>query len=248
MAGRKIMTNKPEPTIKIPKSIVPSCDFDNLKEFEILVKETKDVFGIGAYKIGFELALSYGLDKVVKACRKHTDKPIIYDHQKAGTDIPFTGEKFAKVCAKAKVDSVILFPQAGPETEKEWIKSAFNQGLKVIVGGEMTHKAYLSSEGGFLKDTAPEEIYKLAIENRVLEFVVPGNKPDKILHYKKFLESFGIKPILYSPGLVAQGGSITDSGKAAGNNWHAIVGRGLYEAQDIKKAAMEMCAKLGQNT
>lgn len=230
--------------IPIPKSIIPACDFDSIEEYEKLVKETCSLEKIGAYKIGFELGLKYGLGKVVEVTRKHTEKPIIYDHQKAATDVPFTGKKFAKVCAEAGIDAIILFPQAGPETEKEWIKACAEEGLGVIVGGEMTHAAYLKADGGFLEDDAPMRMYEVAIENGVKEFVVPGNKPEKIKKYREFFESKGIEPILYSPGLVAQGGEISDSGKAAGKNWHAIVGRGIYAAEDMKKAAEELCSKL----
>lgn len=233
-----------EPTIKIPKSVVPSCDFDSLKELELLIKETKDIPKIGAYKLGFELALSFGLEKAVQVCRKHTKKPIIYDHQKAGTDVPFTGEKFARVCAKAKVDSIIIFPQAGPKTEVEWIRAIKKENLKVIVGGEMTHEAYLEKEGGFIRDSAPEEMYKIAAQEGVIEFVFPGNKPESILKYKSLLEKLNIEPIIYSPGLISQGGSISESGKAAGKNWHAIVGRALYQSEDIKKTALEMCKEI----
>ena len=231
-------------TIKMNKSIIPACDFDSIEDFENLVKETAGVEKIGAYKIGFELGLKYGLPKVVETARKHTDKPIIYDHQKAGTDVPFTGEKFAKVCKEAGIDTIILFPQAGPETEAEWIKACQKEGLGVIVGGEMTHPGYLESEGGFLRDDAPLKIYQIAIDHGVKEFVVPGNKPEKIKQYKEFFDSKGITPILYSPGLVTQGGSISDSGNAAGENWHAIVGRGIYQAKNKKKAAEELCKEL----
>ncbi|MCR4336163.1 MAG: orotidine 5'-phosphate decarboxylase [archaeon] len=231
-------------TIKADKSIIPACDFDSIEEFEELVKETAKIKGIGAYKVGFELGLKYGLPKVVETARKHTDKPIIYDHQKAGTDVPFTGEKFAKVCKEAGINAVILFPQAGPETEAEWIKACQKEGLGVIVGGEMTHPGYLENEGGFLRDDAPLKMYEVAINNGVTEFVVPGNKPEKILKYRKFFDSKGIDAVLYSPGLVAQGGSISDSGKAAGKKWHAIVGRGIYEAKNKKKAAEELCSQL----
>lgn len=231
-------------TIKMNKSIIPACDFDSIEEFEELVKETADVKGVGAYKIGFELGLKYGLPKVVKVARKHTDKPLIYDHQKAGTDVPFTGEKFAKVCKEAGINTVILFPQAGPKTEAEWIKACQKVGLGVIVGGEMTHPGYLESEGGFLRDDAPLKMYQVAIDNGVKEFVVPGNKPEKIKQYKEFFDSKGITPILYSPGLVTQGGSISDSGKAAGSHWHAIVGRGIYTAKDKKKAAEQLSKEL----
>lgn len=230
--------------IPIPRSIIPACDMDDIEQFEKLVKETADIAGIGAYKPGFELALKYGLPKVVQVARKYTKKPIIYDHQKAGTDVPFTGEKFAKVCKDAGIDAVILFPQAGPATEKEWIRACQKVGLGVIVGGEMTHEKYLKSDDGFLEDDAPRRMYEVAIENDVTEFVVPGNKPEKIAAYKKLFESKGITPILYSPGLISQGGDITESAKAAGKSWHAIVGRALYEAKDMHKAASEMCSKL----
>jgi len=60
------------------------------------------------------------------------------------------------------------------------------------------------------------------------------------------LEARGIKPIFYSPGLIAQGGNITESAKAAGEKWHAIVGRALYDAKDINKAAKELVRNLNR--
>jgi hypothetical protein len=50
------------------------------------------------------------------------DTGTIYFSSAYDQDIPETGELFAKVCKDAGVDAVILFPQAGPETEKAWIK------------------------------------------------------------------------------------------------------------------------------
>jgi len=230
--------------IPINKSVIPACDVSTLQELEELVKATAGVRKIGAYKAGFSLGLGFGLNKVVSTIREYTDKPIIYDHQKAGTDIPPMGEKFASVCSEAGVDAVIFFPQAGPETEKAWIEAAKAKGLGVIVGGEMTHPAYLKGDGGFLDDGAPKRMYEVAIEAGVTDFVVPGNKPEKIASYKELFESKGIEPVLYSPGLVAQGGEISESGKAAGEKWHAIVGRGIYKAGDKTKAAEELTSKL----
>lgn len=230
--------------IKLKRSLIPACDVATLAEFEKLVKETANIKKIGGYKVGFELALAYGLGAVVKAARKHTKKPIIYDHQKAATDIPDVAEKFAGVCKKSGVDAVILFPLTGPETERAWIKACQNKGLGVIVGGEMTHKAFLESDGGFITPTAPKKIYEIAAELGVRDFVVPGNKPEKIREYRELLEAKGVKPVLYSPGLVAQGGSLSEGAKAAGKSWHAIVGRGIYGAKDMKKAAEELCREL----
>jgi len=236
------------PIIKEKKSVIPACDVATLEELENLVKSVDSVKGIGGYKVGFSLALPYGLPAVVKAIRKHSKKPIIYDHQKAATDIPDTGVQFAQACASAGVDAAILFPQAGPETLKAWIGHCKKVGLKIIVGGEMTHPAYLQKDGGFLCDDAPKRIYELAASLGVTDFVVPGNKPDRIRFYKEIIEKAGCAaPVFYSPGLVTQGGDITEGAKAAGERWHAIIGRALYGAGDasaMRAAAEKLCAKL----
>jgi len=228
--------------IKIPKSIIPSCDVSTLEQLRKLVKETCSVEGIGAYKIGFELALRYGIPVVVNTIRKETDLPIIYDHQKAATDIPEMGNKFMD--AVDGVNAVILFPVMGPETEKAWIEAGKKAKMPIIVGGEMTHPSFLKKDKGYIDDEAPKKIYELAADLGVRDFVVPGNKPEKIQQYKTLLENKGIKPVFYSPGLVTQGGDVTEGARAAGNNWHAIVGRAIYDAKDMHKAAKEMVSKL----
>ena len=230
------------PIIKLNKSIIPSCYVSDLTRLKNLVKETCSVDGIGAYKIGLELCIPYGICQVIDTIRKQTDLPIIYDHQKAATDIPELGEKFAK--AVKGVDAVILFPLTGPETEKAWINACKKAKFGVIVGGEMTHKAFLESEGGFISEKESLKIYEIAAKEKINDYVVPGNKPEKIKLYKAFLEARGIKPVFYSPGLIAQGGNITESAQAAGESWHAIVGRALYNAKDIHKAAKELVKNL----
>ena len=148
------------PLIKLKKSIIPACDVDSLEKLDKLVKSTCNVKGIGAYKIGFELVIPFGMEKVIKTIRKHTKLPIIYDHQKSGTDIPDTGIKFMNACIGA--DSVIIFPQSGPETESAWIKAAQQAKMHIIVGGEMTHSGYLKKTGGFLENDAPKRMYEIA--------------------------------------------------------------------------------------
>lgn len=228
--------------IKLNKSIIPSCDVSDLEKLKNLVKETCSVEGIGAYKIGLELCIPFGIRKVIDTIRKYTNLPIIYDHQKAATDIPDLGEKFAR--AVRGVNAVILFPFTGPETEKAWIKACKKAKLGIIVGGEMTHKAFLETDGGFISDKEALKIYEIAAREKIKDYVVPGNKPEKIKLYKAFLEARGIKPIFYSPGLITQGGDIAEGAKAAGENWHAIIGRALYNAKDVNKAAKELVKNL----
>jgi orotidine-5'-phosphate decarboxylase len=230
--------------IKQDRSIIPACDVETLEELKKLIKQTHDVKGIGGYKIGFALVLNYSLPTVIQTIRKFTKLSIIYDHQKAATDIPDWGQKFAKVCKNAGVDAVILWPQSGPTTEEAWIKACQSVELGVIVGGEMTHPKFKRSEGGFISDEALDEIYMNATNLGVTNFVVPGNRVDRISYYRSLLEPKVKELTFFAPGFVAQGGEITEAAKAAGKFWHAIIGRAIYQAKDMRKAAEEMTSKL----
>lgn len=229
---------------KLQKSIIPACD-TSLKTYEKILKETAEIEKIGAYKIGFMLALKHGLPKIVKLTRKYTDKPIIYDHQKAATDIPETGEKFSEICKNAGVDVIILFPLSGPETERAWINAAKKNGLGVIIGGIMTHPKYKESENGFIADKKILEIYKIAAKLKVKDFVVPGNKIDEAKNIKNFLYKMKIKATFYAPGFIAQGGKISDFERIfSKERVHFIIGRSLYEAGNIKEKALEYVSKI----
>ena len=200
---------------------------------------------IGGYKIGLELSLFYGLPRLVEVVKNNApDKKFIYDHQKGATDIPDLGAKFAKVCKKSGVDAVILFPQSGPRTQVAWTGECLQQDLFVLVGGEMTHPKYKRSEGGYISDEALEEMYLRAARQGVNHFVVPGNKIDRIKLYREIIEQEGVDGVYHSPGFVTQGGKIDDATKVAGDNWHAIVGRAITEAKDIRTAAEQMTSKL----
>jgi orotidine-5'-phosphate decarboxylase len=229
--------------IERDRSVIPACDVETLEQFGRLIAETADVEGIGGYKIGFELAFQ-DLARVVEAARAHTDKPLIYDHQKAGTDIPDTGKNFARAMKRAGVDAAILFPQAGPETERAWIYHLLDNNIKVIVGGRMTHPAYAVSEGGFITDEGALNMYRIAAGAGVNNFVVPGNKPDVIKLIREVVEAEGVDPVFYAPGFIVQGGKISDAAGVAGRRFHGIVGRGIYEASDMHAAAVEHTSQL----
>ena len=250
--------------IERDRSIIPACDV-SLNRFGEIVEATIDIGEVGGYKLP-ATAGRKGWESWVNVARRYTDKPLIYDHQKAGTDIPDTGADFMKELKESGVNAVILFPQAGPATEYEWIKAAQEVGLGVIVGGEMTHPRYLDKDfgdgkgdytqifkeigiertiPGFIRQFASDDIYEIAARMGVEDFVMPGNKPDRIKYYKQLVESCGIsEPVIYSPGLIAQGGDLSEGAKAAGKRFHGIVGRGIYKAEDIRKAALDLTSRL----
>jgi orotidine-5'-phosphate decarboxylase len=233
---------------KIPydKSIIISTEI-SLDQLKKLVDETKDVKGIGGYKVGMQLGLTETLAKTVATIKERTELPVIFDYQKAGNDIPDMGKIFATICKDAQVDSAILFPFAGAATVREWIKELQDKGVNVMVGAHMTHPEFLWSEGGIIHDDGPARVFEMAAQAGVKDFVVPGTKLDFVEKYKKLLDGLVGEGTysLYSPGFVAQGGSIADMDKVAGNNWHAIVGRGIYAAEDMRTAAEELTRVLG---
>jgi orotidine-5'-phosphate decarboxylase len=232
------------PLIKERRSIIPACDVKTLEEFKEIIKQTGDIDKIGAYKVGFVLALRFGLPNLVNIARDCTDKPIIYDHQKGGNDIPDLGGEYAMIMLESGIDAAILFPFAGVVTQYKWTEALKNAGKRVLIGAEMTHQGFKQSEGGSIADEMLDETYIRGVYQGVRDFVIPGNKLARIKHYRQVIEGFGIKPTYMAPGFVAQGGEVTEFAQEAGDNWHAIVGRAITESRNKRQAAMLLTDKL----
>jgi orotidine-5'-phosphate decarboxylase len=230
-------------SLPVNHSIIPACDSD-FDRYEDVIRATHDLERVSAYKLGASLCLRHGLDRVVIAAREFTNKPLIYDHQKAGTDIPETAHRFMETIKSCGIDAVILFPLAGPETQTAWIASAQAVGLSVIVGGYMTHSQFTTSEGGYILPEAIDRIYTLAATNGVSDFVVPGNKPDVIRRLRSFLPTYQAEFAFFAPGFIRQGGKLSEAARVAGPRWHAIVGRALYESSDIRGKALSLLDRL----
>jgi orotidine-5'-phosphate decarboxylase len=220
--------------------VIVACDVKTLDDLRKLVEATSGIRGIVGYKIGFILGLNYGLKNVVSLIREKSDLPIIYDHQKASTDIPEMGNEFASVMKSSGVDSAIIFPQSGPATQESFIKALLAEGIVPMVGGEMTHKAYLSKDGGYIRDDAPENMYSNGAKAGAEFFIVPGNKTDAIKKYSEMLSKI-ITPRFCFPGIGRQGGDIEAAFKACRTSAYAIIGSSIYKAPDMKKAAEEFC-------
>ncbi|MGC1121423.1 MAG: orotidine 5'-phosphate decarboxylase / HUMPS family protein [Candidatus Methanofastidiosia archaeon] len=222
--------------------IIVACDVESIDRFRRILEETSSIEGIVGYKIGCLLVLRYGLSQLMETTKETTDLPVIYDHQKAGTDIPQLGEDFAQVCADGEVSGVIVFPQSGPVTEDAFISALLKRDLVPIVGGEMTHPKYLSNDGGFIREDAPMEIYRIAAEKHVDHFVVPGNKPEVIRKYYNMLSPIVKKPKYCLPGIGRQGGDIKSAFRyleeAAA---YAIIGSGIYRQKNMGDAARMFC-------
>lgn len=242
--------------IQKDKGIIIACDCD----FEIyskILRETKELEEIVGYKLGSELSL-YGRKKIVLLTKNYTDKPLIYDHQKGGTDVSHMGKSFANSAKDDGVDAVILFPRMfNKKAEIAYITAAKEKDLSILVGGLTTEEAERTkefNEGDVNKLSTIEiieyialtagwqSIYKTAIGEGVANFVLPGNILEITKEIKDFiLKESKIAPIFYTPGIGAQGGKLSELAELfKGSLWYPIIGRSIYESPNIKEKVREL--------
>ncbi|MDO8429693.1 MAG: orotidine 5'-phosphate decarboxylase / HUMPS family protein [Candidatus Daviesbacteria bacterium] len=240
------MTGSADRLIERDRSVIVAADVATLDHLDRLVIATHDVEGIGGYKIGFALGYRFSAKGSVDAVRAHTRLPVMWDHQKAATDIPDMSKEFASIMKEAGVDAAILFPQSGPATQESWTKSLQDAGVRVLTGLHMTHPKFLKSEGGYIDDTAPLLAFELAARLGVTDFIVPGNKLEAVQYYKESLDQLLGEGnyTLNAPGFITQGGEISEMAKVAGPRWNAIVGSAIYKAADMRAAAELVTANI----
>ena len=229
--------------IRAHRSLIVSCEHGGDSYLDV-IRDTADVAVIGGYKIGAVPALTWGLPLAVERARRFTDKPLIYDHQKAGADIPDTAAAFCAAVAAGGLDAVIVMPHSGPATQRALIKAAHQNHLYTIAGGYMTHSDFLYGDGGYLADDTPERAFNEAAGQGVEAFVVPATRPDFVARLDSRLEILGVKPCYYSPGFLTQSGDRSALAAAPHRDWHVIVGRYIYRAKDYQKAAEQAAETL----
>lgn len=169
---------------KLNHGIVISCNFREFQKLEEMVKSTSNLSFVAGYKVGMELVIRSGLGKVVSSIRKFTDLPIIYDHQKFGSDVPEIYRKSLFETIKSSgIDALIIIPYSGKETLNISIKRCFDAGLVPIVGGDLPHKGYIIEEGGYLDNNAHKKIYLDAARLGVSHFLMSCSRLDRIKIY-----------------------------------------------------------------
>ena len=221
--------------------VIPACDVETIDELKRLIDRTTGVEGIVGYKLGLTGVLQLGLAGVVRTVREHTNLPLLYDHQKAGPDIPDMATKFVRLCREAGVQGLILFPLAGPGAVRSFVGQSLEQGLVPVVGGALPLPDYLASGGGFVADDAPARLFGQAADLGADHFVVPANEAATVRRYVALLRERVERPKLIMPGIGSLGGTIRDSFKETeGCQAYAIVGRAIYAASDPGEAARRL--------
>ncbi len=223
--------------------LIPACDMLDLEELSEVVEATCHLSFIAGYKIGMSLSLANGLGRVVETIRRHTSLPVIYDHQKFGTDVPdICSGSVIRLFASVGIGAVIIFPEAGIRTLEASVNALRDAGLVPFVGGEMTHPGYLQSEGGYIEDGAPSRMYRDAAGLSVEYFIVPGTRFESMERYRAELSALVERPRFLFPGIGrGQGGDIVAAFEAV-NPYpsYAIVGRGITAEENKEEAARRL--------
>lgn len=221
--------------------ILVACDVGDIDELRELVTATHRIDGVVGYKLGFRLGLTLGLGHARAVIRAISSLPVVYDHQKAGTDIPEMGIGFAVTCRRAGVESAIVFPFGGPTTERAWIQALRGSAVEPVIGALMTHPEFLECEGGFLSDSAPKRAMSIARDEGVRAFVVPGTKLERAT---SLVQPVGVETRFLVPGIGRQGGTIEDIAAFLPlRQCFPIIGAAIYAAPDPGRAAREFAAR-----
>jgi orotidine-5'-phosphate decarboxylase len=226
--------------LKSKHGIIISCDFSNIEKLEKLVKETCSLDFIQGYKIGMILVLKNGIKKVTSIIKKHTDSPIVYDHQKFGSDIPeICSGEILQIIKDAGVEALVIFPHAGIETLKSTVKECFKIGLIPIVGGDMSHPGYNVKDGGYIDEGASQRIYIDAATIGVTHFILPCLKLERIKIYMHKLVNIVNNPQIFITGIREE---VTEEFLEAckiihSYNSYSVIGRGITEEKDFSSAA-----------
>jgi orotidine-5'-phosphate decarboxylase len=221
--------------------IVIALDADTVDESKRVVELTSGLDGVAGYKFGLTLVLRLGLAETVRQLRSATDLPLLYDHQKAGPDVPDMAAKFSTICHAAGVDGLILFPTAGPRAVDGFAGEAILRRMLPIVGGDLPLTDYNASGGGYVIDNALDLIFERALALGVDHFVVPGNTTTKLTHHAARLKARLEMPTFLVPGIGPLGGTFGSVVKAAqGARVFGVVGRAVYAARNPADAARRL--------
>lgn len=198
------------------------------------IEETKQSNKIYGYKIGSLWVLEKGISILhdVSCVLGGTEKKLILDMQKWGTDIPSIIEKQVKAVGNF-VDELIVCPMGGGrQSLRTFAEACIEQKIKPICVVKMTQP----DSDSYLNKNSARNIYFNALEYGIDTFVVPATKNPKELSFMTIGEK-------YATGFKSQGGQtqpMIDFGVTK-----YIVGRAIYDSseplQEIKKIHKEIC-------
>jgi len=179
---------------KAKNGIIIELKPDSEKTISDIISATKNLPFIAGYKLNAESVILNGLEPAVKSIRKQTILPLIYDHQKMGSDNSgISGGNIIEKIKNSGVDAIIIMPYAGKEILERIIKDCNKAGLLAIVCGDLPNKGYFSDEDGYINTDSQQRIYLDAASLGASHFLMSCNRIERIKIYCHQLDSIAGK-------------------------------------------------------
>lgn len=226
--------------------IIPALDVSSIVAVRDIVTATSSVPGVLGYKLGAATVLELGLAGAVDLVAQLTDLPVIYDHQKAGLDIPSNAANFARSLAVAGLSAAVVFPIAGPRATTEYTSAIRAAGVVPLVGGLLALSDYTQSGGGWVRDDVLEHVARISLHNNETHLVVPAGT--HIRSVVGISAELGVQPRLFIPGISVSGDELTTLSMVASYvaGIYPIVGRAVVTAHDPAAAAAALVSALDE--
>ncbi len=233
---------------RLPKENRGNARGDLLERALFTLEQTNE--HIAALKINHQLLLPLGLYDLMQEIiskAKSSSLPVIMDCK--ANDVEHTNRWIARHYFDAGFDAIIANPFVGWEGGIQPLMSeAREQGKGVILLAYMSHPGATEGYGQQVlptNSTKPQPQYLLFAQKAVKwgadGVVVGATYPDKIREINDVTEG---KVPIYSPGIGAQGGDISEAFRAGCK--YAIVGRAIFESEDPGKSARDTKDKINK--
>jgi orotidine-5'-phosphate decarboxylase len=224
--------------------IIPALDVPDTAAVRRIVRATSAVPGVVGYKLGLATVLQLGLRAAVELIAELTDLPVLYDHQKAGLDVPSNAAVLARTLAGANIAAAVVFPVAGPTVAAEFVGALRAHGVVPVVGGLLPVADYTASGGGWVSDDVLADITRIALRAGETHLVVPATP--QLQAITGLAADAGMRPRLFVPGITSTGAELGQLAAVAGRvaGIYPIVGRAVINADDPAAVAARLAELL----
>lgn len=151
---------------------------------EDIIAVTKEIDYVAGYRLGARPVIKNGLRDVASLIKKQTSKPLLYDHQKFGNEVP-------EICSidilddikDSGIDGIVILPLAGRKVLESIVKKCNKLNLLPVVCGDLSYQGYFISEGGYIENDIQQKIYIDAANLGVSHLIMSCNRIERIKIY-----------------------------------------------------------------
>jgi hypothetical protein len=149
-----------------------------------IITATKEIDYVVGYRLGVRPMIRNGVMDIVDLIKNQTSKPLIYDHQKFGNDLPeiCSGDILDDI-RDSGIDGIVILPLAGRKVLESIINKCNKINLLPVVCGDLSYTGYFRSEDGYIENDIQQKIYLDAASLGVSHMLMSCNRIDRIKIY-----------------------------------------------------------------